>query len=282
MIAAIHTRNPWAHRLVATWPRKRLDRPIFVIGLPRSGTSIFVRHFARQRQLAHWSEAPTMWDAHFRARDTEHRWTEAQATESAIRRIENNFAYYTKWKGKSRFVNKHPRNSLRIPFLMAGWPNAKIVCLQRDPRAVVWSLVCRTRQEEWRAKFPLGQFARPPGWREIDAEPDIVRRFALASVAIHETLREDLKRCVPAAQLYTVRYEDFVEDCRGIYAAAWSACELAPDEAALQQVPERLTNMNSKWGSQMSADDIATMEPIVEPMLSELGYASGASVTAPA
>lgn len=223
-----------------------------------------------------------MWDAHFRARNTDHRWTEEQATESAIRRIENNFAYYTKWKGKSRFVNKHPRNSLRIPFLMAGWPDAKIVCLQRDPRAVVWSLVCRMRKESWRSKYPLGQFARPPGWREIDAEPDIVKRFALASVAIHETIQDDLNRCVPDDQLHTVRYEDFAADCKRTLAGAWKACDLPRDEAALENVPEELTNMNMKWRRDMRPNDIATMTPIVEPMLTDLGYAEGASVMAPA
>lgn len=271
--AAVHTRNPWAHRLVARLPRQRLDRPIFVVGLPRSGTSIFVRHFGANSSLAHWSEAPTVWDPRFRAKDTDHRWTEAEATAAAVRRIENNFAYYTKWKGKSRFVNKHPRNSVRVPFLMAGWPDARIVCVQRDPRPVVWSLVCRTREESWRQNYPLGQFARPPGWREIDAVPNLVERFALASAATYETMRDDLARCVPAAQLHVVRYEDYVKDCRGVLARAWEACELPPDDRALQGLPARLTDMNTKWRTAMSADDITIMEPIVEPMLNELGYA---------
>ena len=274
----LHTRNPLAHRLVAAWPRLRLDRPIFVVGVPRSGTSIFVRNFARHHDLAHWSEAPTMWDARYRARDTDHRWTEEQATESVIRRIENNFAYYTKWKDKSRFVNKHPRNSLRIPFLMAGWPDAHIICVQRDPHAVVWSLVCRTRKEQWRSKYPLGQFVRPPGWREIDAIPDIVERFARAVAATHETLRDDLDRCVPECQRHIVRYEDLAADCRATLARVWKSCGLSLDEETLSEVPDQLTNMNIKWRRDMNPADIATMTPIVEPMLSDLGYTENASI----
>jgi hypothetical protein len=223
-----------------------------------------------------------VWDPRFRAKDTDHRWTEDDATEAAIRRIENNFAYYTKWKGKPRFVNKHPRNSVRIPFIMAGWPGARIICVQRDPRAVVWSLVSRTRNERWRHKYPLGQFARPPGWREIDAVPDIVERFALASAATHETLRDDLKRCVPSKHRHIVRYEDFVKDCHGALVKAWKACELPGDEQALEDVPRRLVDMNGKWRKAMSRQDIATMEPIVEPMLNELGYAEKATVKASA
>ncbi len=115
-----------------------------------------------------------MWYAHDRAWDTNHRWTEEQATESAIRRIENNFAYYTKWKGKPRFVNKHPRHSRRVPLLRAGWRDAHIICVQRDPQAVVWSLVCRTRKRRWQSNYSLGQFARPAWWREIDAIPEII------------------------------------------------------------------------------------------------------------
>lgn len=282
LLAAVHTRNPWAHRLVATWPRLDLDRPVFVVGLPRSGTSIFVRHFGRHRDFAHWSEAPTMWDPRFRAKDTDHRWIEAEATEATVRRITNNFAYYTKWKGKQRFVNKHPRNSVRVPFLMAGWPDAHIVSVQRDPRAVVWSLVSRTRQEGWRSRYPLGQFARPPGWREINAESDMVRRFSLAAAAIHETLQADLNRCVPDEQLHVVRYEDFVVDPRGVIDAVWRECGLDGDEQALKQIPVRLTNMNSKWKRAMSVDDIAAMEPIVEPMLNDLGYAAKRAIKASA
>ncbi len=280
--AAVHTRNPWAHRLVATWPRLDLDRPVFVVGLPRSGTSVFVRHFGRHRHFAHWSEAPTMWDPKFRAKDTDHRWTEAEATDAAVRRITNNFAYYARWKGKSRFVNKHPRNSVRVPFLMAGWPDAHIVCVQRDPRAVVWSLVSRTRKEGWRGKYPLGQFARPPGWREINAEPDMVRRFALAVAATYETLQADLKRCVPNKQLHVIRYEDFVADPRGAIGNLWRQCGLEPDDVALKQIPARLTNMNAKWSRDMSAKDIAAMESIVEPMLNDLGYAAKRAIKASA
>lgn len=272
LLAAIHTRNPLAHRLVATLPRLKLDRPVFVVGLPRSGTSVFVRHFARHPHFAHWSEAPTVWDPHYRARDTDHRWTEAQATDAAIRRIDNNFAYYTKWKGKARFVNKHPRNSVRVPFLMAGWPDAHIICLQRDPRAVVWSLVCRTRAESWRSGYPLGQFARPPGWREIDARPDLVEKFSLASVAIHETMRDDIARSVPAGQLHSVRYEDFVKDCHGVLKGLWEGCGVEFKPRAVAEIPETLVNMNAKWSREMKPEDIATMEPIVEAMVNELRY----------
>lgn len=277
LLAAIHTRNPLAHRIVASLPRKHLDRPIFVVGLPRSGTSVFVRHFAGHPDLAHWSEAPAVWDADYRSSEKDHRWTDEDADEKTIRRIDSNFAWYTQWKGKARFVNKHPRNSLRLPFLMAGWPEARIIVVERDPRAVVWSLVSRVRREKWRRRYPLGQFARPPGWHEIDGIPDIVERFARTARAIHRTLHRDLRRCVPLEQRHTVRYEDFTADPRASLRAAWAQCDLEVSNDLLSALPVKLRNMNYKWKREMDRAHIAAMLRILRPMLRELGYPTRAS-----
>lgn len=272
LMAQLHTRNALAHRVVARFKHLPLDRPIFVVGLPRSGTSIYVRLFSENQHLAHWSEAPVVWDPAWRDPDVDHRWTEEHATEKAVRRIDNNFAYYTKWKGKSRFLNKHPRNALRVPFMVKGWPTACLIHLQRDARAVANSLVERTRKETWRHKFPLGQFARPEGWREINALETDVERFCEMVVACHRTLTDDLARCADPAHLLTIRYEDFATDCRGHFREAWAFCDVPIDEAGLQRVPESLENMNYKWAKNRSREEIEIMHRVLTPILIETGY----------
>jgi len=273
LLAQVWTRNTLTHRLIARLPRKRLDRPIFIVGVPRSGTSIFCTYFGANRHLAHWSEAQAGWDPHWRRPNVSHRWTEARATPKEIRRVENNFAYFTWWKKCKRFLNKCPRNSLRLPFIMKAFPDAKIIYIERDPRAVVNSLVNETRRDTLRSADPLGNFARPDDWKAIIAHENDVERFALMVKSIHETLAEDFARCVPTDQVFRVSYEDFANDCRGVIRRACVFCDVPTDEEALgAQVQERLENRNYKWAQQRTAEEIAIMDRLLTPMVVQLGY----------
>lgn len=273
LLAQVYTRNTWAHRVIACLPRKHLERPIFIVGVPRSGTSIFCTLFGGNRNLAHWSEAQAAWDPRWKKRNVSHRWTAARATAREIRRIDNNFAYFTSWKKRTRFLNKCPRNSLRIPFLLRGWPEAKIIYIERDPRAVVNSLVNETRRDVLRKGDPLGHFARPDDYAEICAHENDVERFSLLVRSIHGTLTADFAEHVPAEQLITVSYEDFGRDCWGTIRAVCEFCEVAVDEGMLKRVvPKQLENRNYKWSEQRTAEEIAIIARILSPLVVELGY----------
>ncbi len=273
-LSQLYFRNDLALDLVARLPLKRLDRPIWVMGLPRSGTSIFSTMMGRgNRHLANWSEAVAVWDARHRDPEVDHRWTEAEATEARIRRVTNNFATYAKLKGCPRFMNKHPRNSLRIPFLVKGWPDAYFIDVRRDVRAVVNSLISESNREKWRRTMPLGGFAKPPGWREIAAIANETERFSRMAVEVHRILTDDLKRCVSPERLLEVRYEDFAQDLHGTLRRVYSFCEVEPDEEQLSgRVPARLENRNFKWAEQRSADDLEIMKRLLTPVLIETGY----------
>lgn len=273
LFAQVYTRNTWTHKAIACLPRKRLDRPIFIVGVPRSGTSIFCTLFGGNRNLAHWSEAQAAWDPRWKKRNVSHRWSVGRATAKEIRRIDNNFAYFTHWKKRERFLNKCPRNSLRVPFLMEGWPEAKIIYIERDPRAVVNSLVNETRRDILRKGDPLGHFARPDDYAEICGHENDVERFALMVKSIHGTLAQDFADGVPAEQLVTVSYEDFGKDCWGTIREVCAKCEVAVDEGVLKrEVPELLENRNYKWAEQRTAEEIAIMDRILTPIVVGLGY----------
>lgn len=270
--AQARLRDMLPHGLIARLPARTLDRPIFMVGLPRSGTTIVSRLLGNHKDVAHWSEAPMVWDSKWRSVDNDHRWTAADATAERIRRVNNNFGWYASCKRRRRVLNKHPRNSLRIPFLIEGWADCLIINVERDPRAVVNSLVQRTQAEAWRRNKPLGQFARPVGWREIDACTDDVEKFSRMTVAIHNTLCQDLKACVPADRLLEVRYEDFAADVRGSLTRMFEFCQLSADDAALAGSPEKLENRNFKWPQKRTAAEIETMARFLGPLLIATGY----------
>ncbi|MFG0331071.1 MAG: sulfotransferase family protein [Phycisphaerales bacterium] len=272
ILAQFYMRNPMTHRLIARTNQPRLDRPVFILGVPRSGTSVFCNRFGAHRDLAHWSEAPTVWDPRHRDPKADHRWTEKESTPSTIRRINNNFAFYTRLKGKSRFVNKHPRNSLRVPFLVEGWPDCFLIHVERDPRAVTNSLIHEVERERWRQRLPLGSFARPPGWREFDRAATPVERFSRMVVATYETLLDDLDSLDLRDRVFTVRYEEFATDCRSTLRAAFEHCELPIDEGAIEAAPERLENRNYKWLEKRTRDEVEIMRDILTPLLIRMRY----------
>jgi len=273
LFAQVYTRNTWTHAAIARLPRKRLDRPIFIVGVPRSGTSIYTTLFGHNRFLAHWSEAQAAWDPHWTRTGVSHRWTEERATPKEIRRIDNNFAYFTHWKKCERFLNKCPRNALRIPFLLACWPDAKIIYIECDPRPVVNSLVNETRRDAFRQADPLGRFASPDDWRELAKIENDVERFCRMVLSIHGTLSDDLDRCVPAEQLYRVSYEEFGTDCRASIRAACDFCEIKADEQSLTSfVPEKLENRNYKWLKQRAEVEVTTIREHLDELAAELGY----------
>lgn len=270
--AQARLRDMLPHGLIARMPARTLDRPVFMVGLPRSGTTIVSRLLGNHRQLAHWSEAPMVWDKQWRSLDNDHRWTAADAAPDRIRRVNNNFAWYASLKRKGRILNKHPRNSLRIPFLAAGWPDCLIINVERDPRAVVNSLVERTQAEAWRRDKPLGQFARPVDWREIDACPDVVEKFTRMTLSIHQTLSADLRTCIPPARLLEIRYEDFAADVRGALTRMSDFCGLAADPACLAKAPEKLENRNFKWAQKRSQSEVRTMARLLGALLIAAKY----------
>ncbi len=273
LFAQVYTRNTWTHWLISKFPRKRLDRPIFIVGVPRSGTSIFCTLFGDNSHLAHWSEAQAAWDPKWKKHNVSHRWDETRATPSEIRRVDNNFAYFTGWKKCTRFLNKCPRNSLRIPFLLTAFPNAKIIYIERDPRAVVNSLINETRRDHFRQREPLGHFARPDDYDEICSHESDVERFARMVRSIHGTLAEDFGKWVPSDQLITVTYEEFGQDCHGTIRRVCDFCEIPSDEAMLKRiVPETLENRNYKWAKQRTAEEIGVIDRVLTPIVVSLGY----------
>jgi hypothetical protein len=99
------------------------------------------------------------------------------------------------------YVAKHPQSVLRVPFLQAVLPEAKLVHIVRDGRDVACSLLPSVGGDTW-------HHMRPPSWRTLFAEHTGVERCALAWKETIEIALDDLAS-VPHLQ---IRYEDLVAD----------------------------------------------------------------------
>jgi hypothetical protein len=130
----------------------RLHEPIFIIGAPRSGTSLLYAILRDSSQLAHWpGEAHEVWEADYHPAMRE--WESnalgaSDLTPKAASRIRSQF--FLTAGPRKRLVDKTPRNSLRVDFVNALFPDARFVFLQRDGRDNINSLINAWRTPRYR------------------------------------------------------------------------------------------------------------------------------------
>ena len=263
--------------------------PIFIVGAPRSGTSIFYEKLARHPDLAWISnitkKAPgSLWLTRmimlFR---TDHRPTEAknvwgrfargdddslgrQDASPRARRflckvVGNNLALFN----RPRFVCKAPGNSVRMEFLDEIFPDAIFLHVIRDGRAVANSLL-RIRKRHDAAYWGM----RPPGWRALVDLPTIEACAMQWKLTVEHALRSASE--LPAERYMEVRYEDFVERPVDVMSAVGERCGLRWDQTVLKELAGGLEDRNVKWREELSPADIETLNSLLGDLLARLGY----------
>jgi len=111
--------------------------PIFIVGLPRSGTTLVEMVLASHPNIAAFGElgaADHLFHDIFGSRKT---LVDGLIEQFAARYL---VALPEVPKGKRAFTDKMPMNIRYVGLLLAAFPNAKIINLQRDPRDVALSL----------------------------------------------------------------------------------------------------------------------------------------------
>lgn len=132
---------------------------VFIVGSPRSGTTIFGELLDQHPQLSQWYEPYFVWDRYFRRVPHDERSAE-DATIRVRQQIFRDFDRYRKKKKCLILIDKSPRNSLKIPFILKIFPRARFVHLLRDGRDVTLSI-----HKEWLRR------------RHIVTDPDRQGRF---------------------------------------------------------------------------------------------------------
>lgn len=106
-------------------------RPIFIVGMPRSGTSLVEQILASHPQVFGGGELPAM----------------GGMGKFALQRKETGFAapirqaYLAQFKTDRPVVtDKMPSNFFWVGFILSAFPEAKIINIERDPMAVGWSI----------------------------------------------------------------------------------------------------------------------------------------------
>ncbi len=125
-----------AHGIVVS---KTPHKPIFIIGCHRSGTSLCGNILSRHPDVAYWEEPKGIW-TYGNAYRADEQLDASDLTPSIRAHLDRSFSGYLERAARVRLVEKTPCNCLRVPFMVAAYPNCKIVHMIRDGRNVVQRL----------------------------------------------------------------------------------------------------------------------------------------------
>lgn len=272
---------PWRYALSFFVPIRHRT-PIFIIGCPRSGTSLLFRTFMRSRALGSLGrEGHSVWDHYHHA--SKKGWASHALDETDITEPERRFVYQRFYRvagGGRRFVEKTPHNCFRIPYLLGLFPDAYIIYLKRDGRDTVNSLMREWRLPRHRT-YPLPgslrirgydgagwKFVLPPGWRTY-AERSLAEVCAFQWVASNQAVL-DARPQVPDDQWVEVHYEDIVNSPVEVVRTLCERVQV-PWTAGIERYCARIEPRVGQWTGEFR-EEILTILPLIRPMMDRLGY----------
>ncbi|NJP07969.1 MAG: sulfotransferase [Chloroflexaceae bacterium] len=212
------------------------DRPVFIVSAPRAGSTLLFETLA---------QFPTVWTIGQESHDIEHdvaelhpatyhyasnRLTAAEATPAIYTAMQHWFsqrlqnragllyqsASAEEQPAAIRFLEKTPKNALRIPFLKAIFPDARFIFLYREPPQNISSLL-----EGWRSRrfiayrhmpgwpYTEWSFLLIPDWEALIDRP-LVEIAARQWEVANTTIIHDLEMLDPAEWCF-VHYNDLIQ-----------------------------------------------------------------------
>jgi len=276
-----------------------LRPPIILVGTQRSGTTYLGSVLGNMPEIAYWEEPRHIW-TRGNAYTRNDRLTEQHARPRVRRAIRSAFAHHA---GDKRFAEKTPSNCVRLPFIGRVLPEARILLIVRDGRAVLRStgeimnsgfasnrILRRAKQTpiwEWPAylgqtasaisrkitKKPLKYWGtKPPGWKEwvgLPRDEMIAHQWAgsiMCAINDAEKLDQD--------QLLMFRYEDLMQQPEATARRIADFLRLDQTNTFIERITATADPTRSdKWKSQLDQHTLDTVRPIMLPALERLGYA---------
>lgn len=267
--------------------------PIFIVGMPRSGSTIFHRIMAAHPHVVtttnHSRKAPanptllrlirriprvlpdekpgelgSMWDRFNQGGSDV--MNADDVTDAARRFYRNVVQTHLEVYPGDVFIAKCPRLGLRIEFLKAIFPNARFIHLIRDGRGVCLSVLRRREGADGRNTW---WDARPQNWRDLE-QLDPVSSIAHQWLEVVTHIRNAGAEI--GGDYLEITYEHLIENPVETLRAVGEFCAL--DCPAPEQKPliDSLQSQNDKWRKAYSENEINVLNRIMAPLLNHYGY----------
>lgn len=125
------------------------DRPVFIIGTGRSGTTILGVVLSMHRDVGFLNEPKALWHAACPFEDLAGSYTDEPAryrigaddvTPAAAAAMQHTYAHYQRFVAARRVVDKYPELVFRIPYVLRIFEDARFLLLVRDGAATCESV----------------------------------------------------------------------------------------------------------------------------------------------
>jgi len=256
-----------------------IDRPIFIVGPHRSGTTLLYRLLGRHPDVGYFNqlnrrlrgkpllshvltsigvrddqpmEAQPIWDR-FKRRDDDV-MTADDSSPKEVAWFRNLIVKVLKLRNANRFLAKYPRLSLRLSWLDSVFPGAIFIHMTRDWRAVVNSTALKKVKRNKRGGAWFGVYI--PGWRNLEG---ISRELASARVFrfVNRVLEEEAT--LFDGRFFTVSYEDLCRNPAGTLHSLADVCGLRWDERFAKTIQGEFKCANFKWREELDPSVIESI-----------------------
>jgi Sulfotransferase family len=292
------------------WKRREMQAPIFVVGPPRSGTTLTARilgqhsrifmpgetHFfddiySRRKEMGD-PENPVMRAAiierlatlygRYNEPPDQQRVSKLFSKPEVIRQLDSARDYrsmfsafmeiQTRHVGKTRWGNNVPKDIFSIREILAFYPRAKILICIRDARDFLLSYRNKWQMASQESRDRLKTLYHP-------LVTSLLWKSSMKQIAIIETL-------VRPENIMTVRYESLVEDPRAIVRQMCGFVEEEFEEAMLDvkthnsstqiEAEGIFSSSVGRWRQQLTDEEIFIAQKTSGKELESLGYERGA------
>jgi hypothetical protein len=211
----------------------RLERPVFIVAAPRSGSTLLFETLGRAS--AFWTvggEAHGLVEQFAELRPgapgvDSNRLDASAASPVVIRgmrgylasRLRNARGEPPAGTEAMRVLEKTPKNALRVPLLDAAFPDARFIFLWRDPQPNIASIIEAWQAGGWVTYPSLAgwegpwSLLLPPDWQALRGKP-LVEIAAFQWQASNEIALTDLQQ-LPKERWLAMSYQDFLADSAG-------------------------------------------------------------------
>ena len=274
---------------------RKVEKPIFIIGTGRSGTTILGVILSLHRDVGFLNEPKALWDAAYPYEDlvgsytrlpARYRLNGIDASTEVKATMHKLFGAYLSTIRATRVVDKYPELIFRVPFVRAIFPDAKFIFLVRNGWDTCDSI------DNWSKRLGVKHGSEVHDWWGVDCRKwqllcdeivlteqllckqlQEIRKFKNHSqMAIVEwilTMQEGIRvRKEHADCVLTVKYEDLVLEPSKIINEIFQFCDLFVDENVQAYAREVLKPVRSKTPFELEP---CLVNPFYETM-EALGY----------